>query len=80
MLADSLVLSQLIYALSVWGPSLRVNLLTRLYRLYNRAVRITCDLRKYDHISDNRRSLGWLPLDSLVRHHALGIMYHHYVC
>ena len=35
MVADSLVLSQLIYALSVWGPSLKVNLLTRLYHLYN---------------------------------------------
>jgi len=79
MLADSLVLSQLIYALPVWGPSLKVNLLSQLYRLYNRAIRITCGLRKYDHVSDSRHSLGWLSLDSLVQHCALSVMYHHNV-
>ena len=49
MLVDSLVVPQLTYALSVWGPSLKVNLSSCLYRLYNRTVRITCGLRKYDH-------------------------------
>ena len=78
VLADSLVVPQLTYALSVWGPSLKVNLSSRLYCLYNRTVRITCGLWKYDHVSDSRRTLGWLSLDSLVKHHVLGVMYRHY--
>ena len=86
-----MVLPQLTYALSVWGPSLKVNLFSHLYRLYNCAVRITCDLRKYDHVSDSvgiprkydhvsdsRHTLRWLSLDSLVKHRALGVMYCHY--
>ena len=78
MLADSLIVPQLTYALSVWGPSLKVHLSSRLHCLYNRAVRITCGLQKYDHVSDSRHTLWWLSLDSLVKHRALGVMYRHY--
>ena len=40
MLAVSLVLSQLAYALPVWGSSLKVTFCSYLHRLYNRAVRV----------------------------------------
>ena len=35
--------------------------MSQLQRLCNRAVRVTCGMRKYDHVSANR--LGWLPFD-----------------
>ena len=64
MLMDTLVLSQF-YALPVWGPSLGTAAVTvsRLQRLCNRAVRVTCGLRKYDHVSATRHNLGWLLFD-----------------
>ena len=75
MLMESLVMSHLNYALSVWGPSLNKDLFSCLCRLYNRAVRVTCGLRKYDHISNCRFGLRWLPLDLLIQHRALNVMY-----
>ena len=78
LLANSLVISQLTYALPVWGPSLKVNLCSRLHRLYNRAVRVVCGLRKYDHVASSRRTLGWLPLDNLMKHCAVNLMFRHY--
>ena len=78
MLMDSLVLSQF-YALPVWGPSLGTAAMSRLQRLCNRAVRVTCGLRKYDHVSAARYSLGWLPFDLLIQHRALAIMYRLYI-
>ena len=53
MLMDSLVLSQF-YALPVWGPSLGTAAMSWLHRLCNRAVRVTCGLQKYDHVSAAR--------------------------
>ena len=50
MLIDSLVASHLVYALSVWGPSLSVGLLHRITQLHNRGVRMIFGLRKYDHV------------------------------
>ena len=78
MLMDSLVLSQF-YALPVWGPSLGTAAMSRLQRLCNRAVRVTCGLRKYDHVSAARYSLGWLPFDLLIQYHALALMYRLYI-
>ena len=78
MLMDSLVLSQF-YALPVWGPSLGTAAMSRLQRLCNRAVWVTCGLRKYDHVSAARYSLGWLPFDLLIQHRALALMYRLYI-
>ena len=44
LLLDSLVLSHIYYALPVWGPSLNVQLLSRLKRMQNRAVRLAFSL------------------------------------
>ena len=54
------------------------HLFSCLCRLYNRAVRVTCGLRKYDHVSDCRLGLRWLPLDLLIQHRALNVMYRYY--
>ena len=78
MLANFLVISRLTYALPVWGPSLKVNLCSRLHRLYNHAVRVVCGFRKYDHVASSRHTLGWLPLDNLMKHHAVSLMFHYY--
>ena len=78
MLVESLVLSHLNYALCVWGTSLNTDLVSRLCRLYNKAIRVTCGLKKFDHVSDCRLALGWLPLDFFIQFHALNVMYKYY--
>ena len=45
MLIDSLVVSHLVYALPVWGPSLSVGLLHHITWLHNRGVRMIFGLR-----------------------------------
>ena len=67
-----------LYALAVWGPSVKVNLSSCLHHLYNRAVRITCGLWKYGYVSDSLRTLGWLLLDSLVKHRVLNSICCHF--
>ena len=57
LLLDSLVLSHIYYALPVWGPSLNVQLSSRLKRMQNRAVRLVSSLKKYDHVSDHYKQL-----------------------
>ena len=78
MLMESLVLSHLNYALPVWGPSLHSDLVSCLCRFHNQAVRVTCGLRRYDHVSDCRLGHQWLPLNLLIQHRALNILYRYY--
>ena len=73
MMADTLVFSQL-YALPVWGSSLKANLISHLQCMCNRAVRVICGLHKFDHVSDSRHHL-----DMLVQYRALVMMYRQYV-
>ena len=63
MSVESLVISQLNYALAMWSPSLNKDLSSRLCQVHNQAIRITCGLRKYNHVSEYRRGLRWLSLD-----------------
>ena len=39
-----------LYALPVWGTAIHKTL-SRLTRLYNRGIRLSCGLRKYDHVT-----------------------------
>ena len=75
---ESLVFPRFTYALPVWEPAVHQDSLVRLNSLHNRALRITCGLRKYDHISDHRRNLGWLLVSSLIQHHTLCAMMDQY--
>ena len=68
MLMESLVFSRLTYALPVWGPVVHQDSLLRFNRLHNRALRITCGLRKSDRISNHCQTIGWLPLSLLIKH------------
>ena len=72
LLLDSLVLS---HALPVWGPSLSLQLSSRLKRLQNRAVRLVFSLKKYDHVSDYYKQLHWLPLDQFIKLRSICSMY-----
>ena len=53
--------------------------MSRLQRLCNCTVRVTCGLRKYDHVSAVRHNLGWLPFDLLVQYRTLVLMPCHYI-
>ena len=78
LLVESLVLSRLSYALSVWGPSLSQQLLQRLERSQNRAVRLCRNLSRFDRVSGHYRALRWLPLQQLIQFRSVGMMYHQY--
>ena len=67
MLLESLVLSHLSYCVTVWGPSLGSTLSQRLQRMQNRAVKLSCNLRKYDHISAFYHKLNRLPLPCFIQ-------------
>ena len=71
MLLESLVLSHLSYCVTVWGPSLGSTLSQRLQRMQSRAVRLCCNLRKYDHISAFYHKLNWLPLPCFIQFESL---------
>jgi len=55
LLVQSLVLSHLRYAVSVWGSSLSHDLQSRLEKMSNRAIRVVYGLGKFDHVSTLRR-------------------------
>ena len=78
MLVESLVFSRYIYALSVWGPAIHQDSLSRISRLQNRAVRMTCNLHKYDHISHHRGNLRWLSVSSFIRYRSMLTMFDKY--
>ena len=78
LLIDSLVLSHLTYALSVWGPAISKQCFTRLQRQHNWAVRIVKNLKKFDHVSAHRTELGWLPVDALICYCTLCTMHQLY--
>ena len=78
LLVESLVLSHLNYALPVWGPSLAHDLLSRLVKMHNRAIRVIGGLRKFDHVSSFRRQLNWLSVDSSIQHRCNAVMYKYY--
>ena len=78
MLVESLVFSRYTYVLSVWGPAIHQDSLSHISRLQNRAERITCDLRKYDHISHHRGNLRWLSISSFIRNCSMLTMFDKY--
>ena len=52
-----------------------VQLLSRLKRMQNRAVRLAFSLKKYDHVSDYYKRLHWLPLDQFIKFRSVCSMY-----
>ena len=67
MLVESLVLSHTRYAISTWGPALQQRYISRLQRMQNRGVRLSCNLKKYDHVSSHRLGLKWLSMQDQIK-------------
>jgi len=57
MLVESLVLSRMRYTISMWGPALQQRHILCLQQMQNRGVWLSCDLKKYDHVSSHRLDL-----------------------
>ena len=54
--------------------------MSQLQCMQNRAVCMTCGLRKYDHVSQYRANLGWLPMSEFVKYRIILIMFgQHYL-
>ena len=74
-LVESLVLSRMRYAISTWGPALQQRYISRLQRMQNRGVRLSCNLKRYDHVSSHRLSLRWLSVQDQIKQLTLSSMY-----
>ena len=73
LLLDSLVMSHMQYALSVWGPSLTQNQLLHLQRLQNCAVWLVFSLNRSNHISGYYYELHLLKVCQLIQFHSCSI-------
>lgn len=74
MLAQSLLLPLLDYG-DVAYLDLSEELLSKLERLQNQCIRFIFGLRKYDHISEYRKKLNWLPIRFRRESHILSFLY-----
>jgi len=66
-LVTALVLSQVRYCLSVYGNGTKKNM-HRVQKILNFAARVISGRRKFDHVSDLRERLGWLPAQLMADH------------
>lgn len=73
-LAQSLLLPILDYA-DVCYLDLTEELLNKLERLQNAAIRFAFGLRKFDHISEYRAQLKWLPIRLRRNSHILSLLF-----
>lgn len=62
LLIHSFVLTKLFYCSTVWSNTSKKNK-NKLQLVQNFAARIVLGLRKFDHISQGLRTLGWLNID-----------------
>lgn len=74
VLAQSLLLPILDYADSCY-LDLKEEQLNKLERLQNLAIRFIFGLKKYDHVSDFRKKLKWLPIRLRRNTHILHLLY-----
>ena len=65
LLINSFIFSKLFYCSSVWGNTSKRNL-HKLQLVQNFAARVVLGLKKFDHISQGRRSLKWLDVTEKV--------------
>ena len=76
MSVESLVLSRMRYTISMRGPALQQRHILCLQQMQNRGVRLSCDLKKYDHVSSHRLDLRWLSVQDQIKQSTLSYMYH----
>ena len=73
-LAHALLLPILDYADTCY-LDLSQQLLNKLERLQNLVIRFIFGLKKFDHISEHRSRLGWLPIKDRRNLHTLSLLY-----
>ena len=64
-LIDALVFSRVRYSVQVYGSANRTTV-AKLQKVFNFAARVLSGRRKFDHISDVLRQLGWLDAQQFV--------------
>ena len=69
-LVAALVLSQVTYCLSIYGNGTKKNM-DKIQKVLNFAARVIFGKRKFDHVSDLREKLGWLPAQLMADHRTL---------
>lgn len=74
LLAQSLLLPLIDYA-DVCYLDATEELLSKLERLQNLCIRFIFGLRKYDHVSDFRKKLQWLPIRQRRNAHVLNVLF-----
>ena len=72
ILVTALVISRIQYCLTVYGNGSQKNF-DRLQKILNFAARVIFGRRKFDHVSDLRKKLGWLSPRSMSDHQTLVI-------
>ena len=72
MLVTALVISRIQYCLTVYGNGSQKNF-DRLQKILNFAARVIFGRRKFDHVSDLRKKLGWLSPRCMSDHQTLVI-------
>ena len=69
-LVTALVLSQVQYCMPVYGNGTKKNM-SKIQKILNFAARVIFARRKFDHVSDLRERLGWLPAQLMADHRTL---------
>ena len=72
-LVEGLVVSVIRYCITVYGCANRTQM-GRLQRLLNFGARVISGRRRYDHISDVLRELGWLTAENMFLYHGLTLL------
>ena len=73
-LVNALVFSQIRYCISVYGNGTKKNL-SRIQKVINYAAKVIFGRKKYDHVSDLMRRLGWLSSTDLTEYHTLSLVH-----
>ena len=66
VILNSLVFRKLFYCSTVWSGTSQQNI-CRLQLLQNFAARILTGKKRYNHISEPIKNLGWLPINEMLQ-------------
>lgn len=75
ILTNSLILSRFSYGDSVYGPFLNKYDHIRIQKIQNACCRLVCGVRKYDHISQKIKELGWSNMQQRRKFNYCNILY-----
>lgn len=74
MLCVSLILSKLSYCSVIFYPCIDQITSNRLQRIQNTCCRLTCNLRKYDHLTPSFKLLKWLKINNVFKYNFLNFL------